>query len=153
MRAVWLDCLDRHSPADPQGLCSRAREPAEVCLGYFPAQPRMRSSVLPSFRLAPVSTANMRCVSRRVTTKGAPLRTRSVIYCLPRAAILQGESCARVGTQRAPAGADGETAFRVPTGEAHSGGGAKTNEPTNGNSQRAAPSNVDPRGELIPQSD
>ncbi len=30
VRAVWVDCLDGHSGADSQGLCSRAREPADM---------------------------------------------------------------------------------------------------------------------------
>jgi hypothetical protein len=36
VRVVWLDCLDRHSAADAQGLCSRAREPADVVLRLLP---------------------------------------------------------------------------------------------------------------------
>jgi hypothetical protein len=36
LRAVWLDCLDRHSARDPQGLCSRAREPADVVIRVLP---------------------------------------------------------------------------------------------------------------------
>ena len=36
VRALWLDCLDRHSAADPQGLCSRAREPGDVVLRLLP---------------------------------------------------------------------------------------------------------------------
>jgi len=36
VRAVWLDCLGRHTGADPQGLCSKAREPADVVLRLLP---------------------------------------------------------------------------------------------------------------------
>jgi hypothetical protein len=36
VRAVWFDCLDQHSGADPEGLCSRAREPADVVLRLLP---------------------------------------------------------------------------------------------------------------------
>jgi hypothetical protein len=36
--AVWLDCLDRHSATDPQGLCSKAREPADVVLRVLPGR-------------------------------------------------------------------------------------------------------------------
>lgn len=36
VRAVWLDCLDRNSAADPQGLCGKAREPADVVLRLLP---------------------------------------------------------------------------------------------------------------------
>jgi hypothetical protein len=36
LRAVWLDCLDRNSVADPQGLCGKAREPADVVLRLLP---------------------------------------------------------------------------------------------------------------------
>jgi hypothetical protein len=36
LRALWLDCLDRHSAADLQGLCSRPREPADVVLRLLP---------------------------------------------------------------------------------------------------------------------
>ena len=38
VRAVWLDCLDRHSAADPQGLCSKAREPTDVVLRVLPGR-------------------------------------------------------------------------------------------------------------------
>jgi len=36
VRPVWLDCLDRNSAADPQGLCGKAREPADVVLRLLP---------------------------------------------------------------------------------------------------------------------
>jgi hypothetical protein len=42
VRAVWLDCLDQNSVADPQGLCSRAREPADVVLRLLPSQAQNR---------------------------------------------------------------------------------------------------------------
>jgi hypothetical protein len=42
VQAVWLDCLDRHSAANPQGLCKRAREPADVVLRILPAQSQNR---------------------------------------------------------------------------------------------------------------
>jgi len=38
VRAVWLDCLDRNSPADPQGLCSKPREPTDVVLRVLPGR-------------------------------------------------------------------------------------------------------------------
>ncbi len=38
MRAVWLDCLERNFPADPQGLCSKAREPTDVVLRVLPGR-------------------------------------------------------------------------------------------------------------------
>jgi hypothetical protein len=38
LRAVWLDCLDRHSAADPRGLCHKAREPVDLVLRLLPGQ-------------------------------------------------------------------------------------------------------------------
>jgi hypothetical protein len=38
VRAVWLDCLNRNSSTDPQGLCSKAREPTDVVLRVLPAR-------------------------------------------------------------------------------------------------------------------
>ena len=36
LRAVWLDCLDRHSAADLQELCHKGREPIDVVLRVLP---------------------------------------------------------------------------------------------------------------------
>src|SRR5882757_4688897 len=44
VRAVWVDCLDRHSGADPQRLCSRPREPADLVLRLLPGQAQNRFS-------------------------------------------------------------------------------------------------------------
>ena len=103
--AVWVDCLDRHPSADPQRLCGKAREPSDVVLRVLPGQPRIGSrtpsSVSPSFRLSPVSTTNMRCVSRTVTRRSpqfwaAPSHTKSAICCSNRTAILRGGLCSGV---------------------------------------------------------
>jgi hypothetical protein len=32
LRAVWIDCLDRHSADARKGLCGKAREPVDVVL-------------------------------------------------------------------------------------------------------------------------
>jgi len=42
VRAIWLDCLDPHSVADPQGLCHKAREPIDIVLRVLPGQTRTR---------------------------------------------------------------------------------------------------------------
>jgi len=42
LRAVWVDCLDRHSAADPQGLCDKAREPSDVVLRVLPGHIQSR---------------------------------------------------------------------------------------------------------------
>jgi len=42
VRAVWLDCFDRHSAADPQDLCHRAREPIDVVLRVLPGHGKNR---------------------------------------------------------------------------------------------------------------
>jgi hypothetical protein len=36
--AVWVDCLDRHSVADPQRQCGKAREPSDVVLRVLPGR-------------------------------------------------------------------------------------------------------------------
>jgi hypothetical protein len=36
VRAVWVDCLDRHSTDDPEGLCNKARKPIDVVLRVLP---------------------------------------------------------------------------------------------------------------------
>lgn len=43
VRAVWLDCLDRHAAADPHGLCSKARGPADLVLRVLPGRNPHRS--------------------------------------------------------------------------------------------------------------
>ena len=42
VRAVWLDCLDRHSAADPQGACRKVRDPADVVVRVLPGQAHNR---------------------------------------------------------------------------------------------------------------
>ena len=43
VRVVWVDCLDRHSAADPQRLCGKAREPSDVVLRVLPGRIPNRS--------------------------------------------------------------------------------------------------------------
>jgi hypothetical protein len=40
LRAVWIDCLDRHSADARTGLCGKAREPVDVVLRFLPGQTR-----------------------------------------------------------------------------------------------------------------
>jgi hypothetical protein len=43
LRAVWIDCLDRHSTDARTGLCGKAREPVDVVLRFLPGQTRSGS--------------------------------------------------------------------------------------------------------------
>jgi hypothetical protein len=38
VRAIWLDCLDRNTAADPQRLCAKVREPSDVVLRVLPGR-------------------------------------------------------------------------------------------------------------------
>jgi hypothetical protein len=41
VRAIWLDCIDQPA-ADPQGLCSRAREPTDLVVRVLPGPNQIR---------------------------------------------------------------------------------------------------------------
>jgi hypothetical protein len=151
LQPVWLDCLDRDAAAHLQELCHKGREPIDVALRVLPGhiQSRLQDTLF-GFAFPPALASVYYEYAGRLASSDTEISimlgcaiAHEVGHLLlgPNSHSGGGNHARRVGAHRAPLGVDGEAAFRVPTGEAHSGRGAKTNETTDRNSQRAASGN------------
>ena len=138
LRPVWIDCLDRDSAADLQSCAKRAREPIDVVLRVLPGhiQGRLQDTLF-GFAFPPALASVYYEYAGRLASSdteisimlGCAIAHEVGHLLLGPSSHSAGESCAESGDPKSSAGADGQTAFRVPTGETHSGRGAKANEP------------------------